>query len=264
MSEIQNSFIYSGRLMHYRHQPKINTFSYSLNMLYIDLDEIEALFSPTRLWKYNGFSVAQCLRKDYFGNNDISIKEAVKNKVLEQTGSTPSGPIRMLTHCRFFGILFNPVSFYFCFDQSGKNVEFIMAEITNIPWLERHCYALDCREQKDRTQFSFEFDKAFHISPFMDMEQHYNWSFGIPGDRLTVEMSNYKSETLMFEAFMNLERKPATASSLDKLVVMYPYMTAKIIAGIYWEAFKLKLKKIPFHTHPKKRLNHEPKEYVVS
>ena len=94
----------------------------------------------------------------------------------------PPGPIRLLTHLRYFGYSFNPVSFYYCFDATGTRVETIVAEITNTPWKERHAYVLPvaAASAQRRGAWRFSFDKQFHVSPFMPMDMRYDWRFSAP------------------------------------------------------------------------------------
>ena len=98
----------------------------------------------------------------------------------------------MLTHLRYFGIGFNPVTFYYCFDAADTRVESIVAEITNTPWNERHAYVLtDPMPEAAPRVLRYRFAKEFHVSPFMPMEMDYDWRFGVPGKRLAVNMQNY-------------------------------------------------------------------------
>ena len=100
----------------------------------------------------------------------------------ERTGARPAGPIRLLTHLRYFGYSFNPVSFYYVFDATDTRVETIVAEITNTPWKERHAYVLPVAgaARAGGRAWRFSFEKQFHVSPFMPMDMRYDWRFGAP------------------------------------------------------------------------------------
>ena len=247
------SCLYEGQVEHRRFAPNEHRFRFPLFLTYLDLDELEEIFRPRWLWSTRRPAPAWFRRSDYFGDEKVPLKTAVGNLVEEKTGQRPEGPIRLLTHLRYFGYVFNPVSFYYCFDSSGQSVETIVAEITNTPWGERHTYVLP-REQNISTSknLQFRFGKAFHISPFMPMDIHYNWVFGAPAEKLLVHMENHHTDGKMFDATMNLQRSPLTAANCARVLISYPLMTIQVIGAIYWQAFRLFLKRTPFYSHPDK------------
>ena len=161
----------------------------------------------------------------------------------------PDGPIFLLTHLRYFGHCFNPVSFYYCYDAKGLRVESIVAEITNTPWAERHAYVLDATQNQDRLK-RFSFDKHFHVSPFMPMDMQYDWRFNAPGEHLFVHMQNFREGRSMFDATLSLNRQPFGAAALVRLLLGFPLMTVKVAAAIHWQALRLWLKKTPVYDHP--------------
>lgn len=248
-----HSCIYEGQVRHRRFQPNRHEFKYRLFYAYIDLDEIDFVFAGKWLWSTKRPALAWLRRNDYIGSSDTTIKQAVCDKVKAETGIVPNGPIRMLTHLRYFGYVFNPVTFYYCFDKTDSHVEHIVAEITNTPWGERHAYVLT---QKDNlghhNHMQFQLNKEFHISPFMPMDMHYDWRFTFPSETLNVHMSNYQDDLKIFDATLSMERYPLTAWHCARALTLFPFMTVKVISGIYWQAFRLFLKRIPFYTHPDK------------
>src|SRR5205085_11847647 len=162
-------------------------FSYRLCMVYVDLAELDEIFRRRWLWSVRRPALAWLRRADFIGDATQSIDSAVRERVAEQTGVRPAGPIRMLAHLRYFGVGFNPVTFYYCFDADDTHVESIVAEITNTPWNERHAYVLANAEQEGGARtLRYRFSKSFHVSPFMPMEMDYDWRFGAPGKSLAV------------------------------------------------------------------------------
>ena len=249
-----HSAIYTGRLRHRRFAPRAHAFEYRLFMMYIDLAELDTVFAGRWLWSAKRPALAWFRRADFLGDPDVPLDQAVRDRVERETGHRPTGPIRMLTHLRYFGYGFNPVTFYYCFDAEDRKVETIVAEITNTPWNERHVYVLSERLNRGRGMFRrFLFRKNFHVSPFMPMEQRYDWRFSAPRTRLFVHMENAEEGIKLFDATLDLERREITAANLSEALAAFPLMTAKVIGAIYWQALKLWLKRVPFHVHPAKR-----------
>ena len=256
-----HSYIYAGQVRHRRFRPKPHRFQYRLFMMLLDLAELDAVFKNRWLWSNRGFNLAWFRRKDHMGNPNKPLADEVRRLVQEQTGQPPQGPIRLLTHLRYFGYCFNPVSFYYCYDVSDTHVETIVAEVNNTPWGDQHCYVLSESMNKGQSQHKrYAFDKNFHVSPFMEMALHYDWRFSAPEKQLNVHMQNVKhgeqEEHKVFDATLVLSQQPITGFSLAKILIKYPVMTLKVTAGIYYEALKLWLKGVPFYDHPKHSTTH--------
>jgi DUF1365 family protein len=247
------SAIYEGTVRHRRYSPVKNAFQYGLFMMYLDLGELGHVFQRHPFWSAGRFNLACFLRRDHMHGREGKLDEAVRGLVEERTGNRPEGPIRILTHLRYFGHCFNPVSFYYCFDPSGARVETVVAEINNTPWKEQHCYVLDGTLDEGKDDWKrFRFPKSFHVSPFMGMEIDYDWRFRDPGERVQVHMINCEKGNTLFDATLSLERTPISRWNLTRVLAQYPVMTVKVVAAIYWQALKLKRKKAPFFPHPKK------------
>lgn len=223
--------------------------------MFLDLAELPNLFDVHPLWSYERTNVACFRRRDHFGNPAIPLDQAVRDLVEGRLGSRPQGPIRLLTHLRYLGHCFNPASFYYCYDSANTVVETIVVEIHNTPWGERYCYVLGAEQNEHPIKHwrRHQFAKSFHVSPFIDMDIHYDWRFREPGDSLKVHMIDYQKGKKLFDASLALHRRAITRPALTRVLIRYPMMTGKVIAMIYWQALRLVLKKTPFFTHPKKR-----------
>lgn len=253
---VQHSAIYSGVVVHRRHLPHAHRFGYRMAQLYLDLDELDRVFADRWLWSSTGRNLAEFRRSDYLGPPGMPLAEAVRDRVEQGTGYRPAGPIRLLTHLRYFGYVFNPVSFYYCHAADGHTLDCIVAEITNTPWRERFSYVLPVSEATRRgSMLHWEFAKRFHVSPFMAMERDYRWAFSPPGERLSVHMEVMQQERTEFDATLSLHRQPLNAANLAGVLWRYPAMTMQVITAIHWQALRLWLKRTPFHAHPENPIN---------
>lgn len=250
-----NSGIYAGQVRHRRLQPVPHDFNYRMFMMYLDLDELPNLFRGRWLWSDRRAALARFRREDHMGPADVPLDQAVRDLVEQRTGQAPGGPVRLLTHLRYFGHVFNPVSFYYCFDKDDTFVETIVAEVNNTPWGEQHCYVLPQSDNHGAGAHSRFFPKkVMHVSPFMEMDVDYDWRFNQPGDGLNVHMENAREGRKVFDATLVLQRQEINSRSLAGVLLNFPLMTVKVVAAIHWQALKLWLKSVPVHDHPGKQV----------
>ena len=246
-----NSAIFSGQVRHRRMLPVGHEFVYQLFMVYLDLAELDSVFRGRWFWSCKRAALARFKRQDHFGDADVPLDIAVRRLVESETGSYPQGPIRLLTNLSYFGYCFNPVSFYYCFDSLGEQVETIVAEVNNTPWGERHCYVMGEAMNQSTTSFKRYMPvKKMHVSPFMPMDVKYDWRFTSPSEILNVHMQNTLADRKVFDAILKFERHEISARSLAQVLLVYPFMTLKIITAIHWQALRLWLKRIPVFDHP--------------
>ena len=184
----------------------------------------------------------------------------VRDLVAARAGRRPLGPICLLTQPRVLGFVFNPVRFYYCFDAQGRELEAVVAEITNTPWREQHCYVLSREQSLELGGWRFRFAKSFHISPYLPMEHDYDWGFTVPGPSLGVHMQNFARGERVFDATLDCDRYELDGKNLARFALRAPAMSATGFAAIYWQALRLRLKGAPLHEHPKHRANERSTE----
>jgi hypothetical protein len=252
-----NSALYVGWVRHRRFGPARNEFRYPIFMTWLDLAELPRVFAGRWFWSAQRRAPVWFRQSDYLpeltgASGATPLDTAVRELVQARTGQRPSGPIRLLTQLRFFGYSFNPVSFYYVFDESDTRVETIVAEITNTPWKERHSYVLPVSAAQRATAraWRFSFTKQFHVSPFMPIDLRHDWCFGAPGDGLHVHMENMAPGGVLFDATLHLRRREITTGSLALALLRFPLSSLRVTALIYWQALKLLAKRAPFFPHP--------------
>ncbi|MDD9947832.1 MAG: DUF1365 domain-containing protein [Myxococcales bacterium] len=246
------SAIYEGQVFHERFGPHANHFQMRLFMLYLDLEELPELFGRSRLWSYQGPNLASVQRSDYLQPANVPLGCAVRQAMKQSVGWDCDGPIRLLTHGRFLGHCFNPVSLYYCFDRDAVRPRCVLAEVTNTPWHERHAYVLELDWANGASAGTATVDKVMHVSPFFDLDGQYRWRVAQPGRQLHVAVDLVRHKEVTLRAGLHLRRRPWKATSLDRIALTYPAMAARVVMRIYWQALGLWLFGAPFHVHPRK------------
>jgi len=230
-----------------------HAFTNRLFLVSIDLDQVDRVFRIPLLWSTRRFSLIRFCRTDYFGDPQRPLADWVREIVGQRPGRSVTGPIQLVTQVRLLGFVFNPISLYYCHDESGEHPEAVVAEVTNTPWGEKHCYVIDCRESCNNGHrvIRSETTKELHVSPFMPMAMTYRWRLTRPDQRLSVHLENHDSRGRVFDATLLLQRRNLTLFNTTKMLIGYPFMSVYVVIAIYWQALWLWLKNVPFVPHPR-------------
>jgi len=244
------SAIYFGTLRHRRFRPARHEFTYPLFMAYLDADRLPELMKVSRLASYNGWNWASFHEADHFGDPRKSLRERLEEDAAKYGLDLPDGKIFLLTNLRYLGYNFNPVSFFYCHD-ADERLRLIMAEVKNtFGKTQNYWLSADCEISASEASRSYEFDKTFHVSPFISMDCRYHWTFTSPDAALTIQTNVVEDGKSVFDGTLKLTRRPWSGKWLRSALMQFPWVTAKTVAAIHWEAVRLRLKKVPVVHHP--------------
>jgi DUF1365 family protein len=246
------SAVYEGWIRHRRFEPVEHSFRYRFFLMYLDLAELPAALDPFPLYSARRRAPARFRRADFMGDPARPLDECARDAVEAETGGRPDGPVRLLSGLRYLGHSFNPVSFYYCFDHAGERLQAVVADVENIPWGERRAYVLR-RGERVGTVLSEEIEKSLHVSPLMGMDQTYAFRATEPGERLAVHIESRPRQGeggKSFDATLSLRRRELSRPLMSGLLARYPAMSLQVVAKIYAQSLRLKLKGARYFPHP--------------
>ena len=243
--------------MHARFAPKAHRFDYRIFLFAMDLDEVELLHRRLLLFSRNRRNLYSFRDEDFLPTHEslhnapprppapsaATLKERVIAHLASQGIDLTGGRVLLVTLPRVLGYLFNPVSFYFCFDRTGSPAA-ALAEVTNT-FKEMKPYLLGPDARRDGA-FVLRLPKHFYVSPFSDVDVAFDFTLRVPGERLSVRIDDYIGAERTLTSTLGGPRQPLTDARLAWFTLKYPLLTLRIISLIHWHAFRLWLKNVPW------------------
>jgi uncharacterized protein len=243
------SGIYTGTLRHRRLSPARHEFTYPLFMVFLDIDQLPKLMKVSPLAGYNRWNWVSYHERDHFGNAAKTLRERMGRDAQQKGVAVPDGRVFLLTHLRYLGYNFNPVSFFYCYDRQDR-LQTILAEVNNTFGETQNYWLTPSVEHPAGDNKRYRFPKTFHVSPFLKLGHEYDWTFTPPSESLITQSVSYEDGREIFDSTLKLERREWSRSELHRALIRFPWMTAKVIAAIHWQALRLLIKRVPVVPHP--------------
>ena len=238
------SALYEGHVVHSRLEEPRHTFCYPLFLTLLDVDELDEVERRVRLFGHNRLRAVTFRDSDHLDDRGRCVREKLDALLTSRGVTPPGGRIRLLTHCRIFGYVFNPVSFFYCDDPQGQT-KVVVAEVNNT-FGERYPYVLTACDDT----WTWVEKKLMHVSPFFSLEGSYRFHLPPPGEQLLARVDLTRAGRTVLAASMSLKRRPLTDRSLAGKLICYPWITLKVIGAIHFEALRLWLKKATVYHKP--------------
>jgi uncharacterized protein len=240
------SAIMRGQVSHRRFTPTQHSFRYSTAQWWLALDELAEVSALSRWWSVDGWAPLEFRRKDYLPGSEGDLASAVLDKMSLLAQQPLTGRVFFLGNVRTFGLYFSPINCYFLQPIGADNYSYMLAEVSNTPWNERHYYLLDLTQP-------LEHEKAFHVSPFNPIDMQYKWRIRAPAAAVGGQPANIHLEAHRgdkhFSATLTLERVEMNSNSINRVLLRFPVNTVTTVLAIYWQALKLWLKRTPLYDH---------------
>jgi len=246
--------------MHRRFAPREHGFVYRIFLFALDLDELDTLDARLRLFSTRRANLYRFCDADFFPAHEPlhnattrkidapptsagNLKSRVVSHLAAHGVDLTGGRVVLVTLPRVFGYLFNPVSFYFCYDRTGAPVA-ALAEVTNT-FREMKTFTL-APDARDADGFHLRTPKHFYVSPFSDVDVEFDFLLRPLGERLSVQIDDYTAGQRTLTSTLTGERRPLTDAQLLRTTLRHPLVTLRIITLIHWHALRLWLKRIPW------------------
>jgi len=246
--------LYQGIVNHRRTRPCLHSFNYRMTQTWIDLQQLDLLDRISVFWSTRGPNIVRFKPENYFpsqASDQSDLYQRVCKQIHQQTNKDFNGKAYLLANLSYWGYCYNPIVFVCCYEND--ELRYLVAEVHNTPWNERFVYVHDIESTTgsidEKGYYHAHFKKSFHVSPFMPMNLQYHWTYKIDDSRFFIDMNVLEKEQSIFNATLNLKGSPLQRHQANGIPFRFPFTCVKVMSAIYWQAFKLWLKRVPFHTH---------------
>lgn len=243
--------LFQGWVSHSRFKPIEHRFRYRMFQVWVDVKQISALDQVSRWWSSTGFNLVQFKRQNYLPSEQ-GLYQEICATIKQHTGNEFDGEAYLLANLSYWGICFNPVVFFACYKDD--ELCYLVSEVHNTPWNERFIYVHDTNSAQGEPEANgfhvANFDKEFHVSPFMPMDLQYRWKYKIDNNRFSINMVLLQNSESIFNVSMQLDGEPLSRKQANRLPFRFPLICIKVVAAIYWQALRLWFKRVPIFSHP--------------
>jgi DUF1365 family protein len=230
--------LYFGKVMHARLKPMGHRFSYRVMNLLIDLDRLDTADRQSRLFGVNRRALYSFHEGDHGQRDGSSLRNYAQHCATGHGIDLTGGRVLLLCYPRLLGYTFNPLSVYFCYGAYGE-LALMIYEVRNT-FGDIHAYALPVRPgETSEAGVRQAQDKLFYVSPFIEMAMRYHFRVSSPGDDIKLRILETDHAGPLLAATFHGRRRDLTTAALLRSFFSLPFVTAKIMAAIHWEALRL-------------------------
>jgi hypothetical protein len=250
--QVFDTRIYEGAVSHRRIRPVSHRFVYRVFSFLINIDELPALDKAHRWFAFNRTGLFSFHEKDHGPKDGSPLRPWIAEQLKTAELDFPLGTVRLLCFPRIFGLVFNPLSVWYCYDTSQK-LRAVLYEVRNTVGEWRGYLLPVDANRAEGTLIRQACDKAFYVSPLMTMNCRYNFTLNEPDDQMTIAIRETEEGNRTLMAAQTGKRRTFSDKTLRNLFLRHPLMFVKVVGGIHWEAFRLMAKGLKYYANPGKK-----------
>ena len=243
--------LYFGRVIHVRLRPFGHRFVYRVFSVLLDLDRLSEAGKMSPLFSIGRFNLLSFREADHGPRDGTSLQTHIGARLAENGLDLTGGRVLLLCYPRVLGIVFNPLSVYYCYKADGSLAALVYEVRNTFGGLHAYVAPIEAPERING-EIRQERDKIFYVSPFLDMDMRYQFRIRPPGEEFAVRILESDPQGPIFSAAMNGQRKAFVTSNILRACAAVPMQTLKILGAIHWQALKLWLKGAKYHSEPPK------------
>ena len=243
------SHLLEGVVRHRRVRPFAYNLEHRVFYVALDLDELDEVPRRIRSISRGRPNLLSFRDEDHLEPPAVDLRERMHDH-LRGEGFDPDGwQVTLVTNLRVVGYAFNPASFFLCRDEAGE-LRAVIVEVHNTHG-ERHLYSL--RSPAEPSGFVDSMDKAFYVSPFIEMTGRYTVRVRDEPTRLRITINEDPGDGLLLHTSLDLVRRRLSDRMVLRMLARHPFVTHTTIGLIHWHALRLWLRGAHFHRHSEAR-----------